>query len=130
MVLVLKVAGTMVAGWTVFGLAGGGKDVERMPAAAAPPAAPAAAAVAATADANRPAPTRAIRMGPPAPMAANDTGPSGSTTREAKVIAAATSAAAHSPVASANASLSRTRGIGSRFRGPANTRLARSMEKF
>jgi type IV secretion system protein VirB6 len=130
MVLVLKVAGTMVAGWTVFGLAGGGKDAERMPAAAAPPAAPAAAAVAATAEGARPAPTRAIRMGPSAPMAANDTGPAAASSRETKIIAAAASAAAHSPAASANASLSRTRGIGSRFRGPANTRLARSMEKF
>jgi len=130
MVLVLKVAGTMVAGWTVFGLASGGKDAERMPAAAAPPAAPAAAAVAATAEGGRPAPTRAIRMGPSAPMAANDTGPAAASSRETKIIAAAASVAAHSPVASANASLSRTRGIGSRFRGPANTRLARSMEKF
>jgi type IV secretion system protein VirB6 len=130
MVLVLKVAGTMVAGWTVFGLAGGGKDAERMPAAAAPPAAPAGALVAATAEANRPAPTRAIRMGPSAPTAANDTGPATASSRETRIIAAASASAAHSPVADANASLSRTRGIGSRFRAPANTRLARSMEKF
>ena len=130
MVLVLKVAGTMVAGWTVFGLSGSGKDADRAPATAAPPAAPAAALVAAMAEANRPAPARAIRMGPSAPMAANDTGPANASSRETRIVAAATSAAAHSPAADANASLSRTRGIGSRFRAPANTRLARSMEKF
>jgi len=130
MVLVLKVAGTMVAGWTVFGLAGGSKDAERVPAVATPPAVPAAALVAAAADANRPAPARAIRMGPSAPMAANDSGPATTSSRETRIVAAATRAAAHSPVTDANASLSRTRGIGSRFRAPAQTRLARSMEKF
>jgi type IV secretion system protein VirB6 len=130
MVLVLKVAGTMVAGWTVFGLAGGDKDADRTPAAAAPPAAPATAQLAATAEANRPAPARAIRMGPSAPMAANDTGPAPASSRETRIVAAATAAAAHAPAASANASLSRSRGIGSRFRAPANSRLARSMEKF
>lgn len=135
MVLVLKVAGTMVAGWTVFGLAGGGKDAERAPAAAAPPAAPAAAHVAASAEANRPAPARAIRLGPSAPLAANDTGPAVASSRETRIVAAATAAMAHAPAASANASLSRSRGIGSRFRASpqtrlANSRLARSMETF
>lgn len=129
MVLVLKVAGTMVAGWTVFGLAGSGRDVERAPAAAAPPAAPAAAIAAATAEANRPAPTRAIRMGAAAPAAANDTGPATASARETRIVAAAMRADGHSAVADANASLARTRGIGSRFRAPANARLARSMEK-
>ena len=128
MVLVLKVAATMVAGWTVFGLAGSGKDSERAQAALAPPAAPVAAAMTAAAQADRPAASRAIRLGPSAPLAANDTGHAGSTARETRIVAAAASAAASSP-ASANASLSRARGIGSRFRAPAHARLARSMEK-
>jgi hypothetical protein len=63
-------------------------------------------------------------------MAANDAGPAAGSSRETRIVAAATRAAGHSPVADANASLSRTRGIGSRFRAPANARLARSMEKF
>ena len=130
MVLVLKVAGTMVAGWTVFGMAGSGKDAERSPPAAVPAPAPAAVSAAA-AEAARPAPSRAIRLGPAAPLAANDTGPAGATSRETRIVGAAS--AAHSAradsAASANASLSRVRGIGSRFRAPANARLARSMEK-
>ena len=130
MVLVLKVAATMVAGWTVFGLAGSGKDLERAQAASAPPAAPAAAAaMTATAQAERPAASRAIRLGPSAPLAANDTGPAGTTARESRIVAAAAASAAASSPASANASLSRARGIGSRFRAPAHSRLARSMEK-
>jgi type IV secretion system protein VirB6 len=130
MVLVLKVAGTMVAGWTVFGMAGSGKDAERSPPAAVPAPAPAAVSAAA-AEAARPAPSRAIRLGPAAPLAANDTGPAGAASRETRIVAAASAAhaARADSAASANASLSRVRGIGSRFRAPANARLARSMEK-
>ena len=127
MVLVLKVAGTMVAGWTVFGLTGSGKDAERAAPALAP-AAPAAVQAATLSEAERPAPSRAIRLGAATPMAANDTAPAGGTTRETRIVAAAASREAASS-ASPNASLSRTRGIGSRFRAPANARLARSLEK-
>jgi type IV secretion system protein VirB6 len=129
MVLVLKVAGTMVAGWTVFGLAGQDKRSESAPSVMAPTVVPALAAATA-ADPARLAPSRAIRLGPSAPVAANDPG-SASTSRETRIFGAAAAASATSSTpASANASLSRTRGIGSRFRAPANARLARSMEKF
>jgi type IV secretion system protein VirB6 len=127
MVLVLKVAATMVAGWTVFGLAGARKDTERT-VALTPPPAPAAAA-ARPAETGQPGPSRAIRLGPAAPLAANDTGPAPGGAREAKLVAAPAASAA-AAATSANASLSRTRGIGSRFRAPANARLARSMEKL
>jgi type IV secretion system protein VirB6 len=131
MVLVLKVAATMVAGWTVFGLAGARKDTERT-VALTPPPAPAAAA-ARPAETAQPAASRAIRLGPAAPLAANDSGPAPGGAREAKLVAAPAASAA-AAATSANASLSRTRGIGSRFRASAQSRLAsarlaRSMEK-
>ena len=129
MFMVLKIAGTMVAGWSLFGLAGSEKDAERAPAFATAPvlAVPAVAAAAAT---GRPAPSRAIRLGQAAPIAANDAGPAGAPAREARIVAAAAAqGGAPASLASPNASLSRLRGIGSRFRAPANSRLARSMEK-
>jgi type IV secretion system protein VirB6 len=133
MVMVLRIAGTIVAGWTVFGMTGT-ITVEDSPSATlAPPAAP-AAAMGTAAELERPAPSRAIRLGPATPVAANDPGPAGagSAARGSKIVAAAAAAsvAASSAAASPNASLSRSRGIGSRFRAPANARLARSMEKF
>ena len=135
MVLVLKVAGTMVSGWTVFGFSGAGRDAERLPAAVALPPPPVAAA-AASADAARPAPSRAIRLGAATPAAANDTGAVSGTSRETRIVSAGSAArsARAEAAASPNASLSRVRGIGSRFRESpqsrlANARLARSMEK-
>jgi len=131
MVLVLKVAGTMVAGWTVFGLDGVEDDAESTPTVtlATPPAA--AAATGTTGEPDRPSSSRAIRLGPAARVAANDTGPAGGSTRGTRIVQGATMVPdAHPAAVSANASLSRTRGIGSRFRPPATARLARSMEKF
>jgi type IV secretion system protein VirB6 len=132
MFMVLRIAGTIVAGWTVFGLTGTITVEENAPVGVAPPAAPAAAAAAVAAELDRRAPSRAIRLGPATLIAANDPGAAGGTTRGSKVVAAAAaaSAAATSPATSPNASLSRSRGIGSRFRAPANARLARSLEKF
>ena len=132
MVLVLRVAATMVSGWTVFGLAGSERDAERVraPAAAVSPAARAASLAAAPAEAERQAATRAIRLGQAAPVAANDIGTASGGARETRIAAAGSATSSVlSPAASANASLSRSRGIGSRFRAPANARLARSMEK-
>lgn len=127
MVLVLKVAGTMVAGWTVFGLSGSARDAGK--AAVAAPLAPAAVApMARVADGDRPAPSRAVRLAPAMPVAANDANPPGQVPRGTRILAASVPDAA-SALTSANASLSRTRGIGSRFRAPANARLSRSMEK-
>jgi type IV secretion system protein VirB6 len=131
MFMVLKIAGTIVSGWTVFGLTGTMTVEEAASAGLAPPAAPAAASAAA-AEPERPAPSRAIRLGPAAPVAANDAGPATGGSRQTRIVSAAAAAAASGAAehsASPNASLSRSRGIGSRFRAPANARLARTMEK-
>lgn len=123
MLMVLKVASSMVAGWTVFGLASPDKadtrsdDPVRAPVQNAPVAAPQ------TAPRQMPvAPAvsnpRRIDVVSPAVIAANDTGSSGSTTiRETKVFA--TTSASGQP-ASTGVATSRTRGIGNRFR-PAKT---------
>jgi len=126
MFMVLKVAGTMVSGWDVFGLARRESgDSERVQAAVAVHAASAAAAPrAADAVAASPAPSRDIRVARAAPVAANDTAPAGgSSRREAQVISGA---AASQAASSAGQSPSRARGIGSRFRAAP----ARSTEKF
>jgi type IV secretion system protein VirB6 len=126
MFMVLKISGTIVSGWTVFGLAGSGNDADRA-AEAAPPVVLAPAGAAAT-EAPRAAPSRDIRLSPNAPMAANDPGTAAGASRESRIVSS-TQYGASSAAPSANASLSRGRGIGSRFRAPANSRLARSMEK-
>ena len=128
MILVLKATGTMVSGWTVFGLAA--KETHE-PVSRAVPQAAQAAPRPAVMDMEGQAPIRAIRMAPGGPIAANDEGPAVPGSRETRTVARAVSAAAdfQSSSGSSNASLSRTRGIGSRFRAPANARLARSMEK-
>jgi type IV secretion system protein VirB6 len=129
MIMMLKVAGTMVAGWTVFGLARGsarGADGDRgSSGAASRSAAVSAAAVSPAAAAETRAgsagPSREIRLAQAAPVAANDAGPAtASGRREATIV---TGAAASS--GASNAPLSRTRGVGSRFRAPP----ARSLEK-
>src|SRR5690606_16772938 len=116
MILVLKVAGTMVAGWRVFGLAGSAStdgDARAASGARPAPASVAAPAPAEQARSAAPAPSREIRLARPAPAAANDTAPAGAATRRAAQVAAGAAASAG---VSANASLSRARGIGSRFR--------------
>lgn len=126
MTMVLKVAGTMVSGWDVFGLARRETaDGDRMHAAVAARAASAAAApLAGDAAQGSSAPSRDIRVArAAAPLAANDTAPAGSTRRETQVIS---SAAATAASAAAGQPASRARGIGSRFR----TASARSTEKF
>ena len=117
MVLTLKVAGTMVAGWSVFGLANG-ERTERGPDTAAARPAPALAASAAGAAVDQargasPAPSRQIRMAPSAPLAANDGGPGG-VRRETRIVGGA---AAGGP-APMGQSISRVQGVGSRFRSP------------
>ncbi len=119
MIMVLKVAGTMVGGWRVFGLAGGssaGTSHRQMDAMPRPMPAPTpvaagqnnqAAAVAAAA-------ARQIRVSTPM-LAANDGGGNGGggTHRETRIIAGATAPGGSSSNA---AGPSRARGIGSRFR--------------
>jgi type IV secretion system protein VirB6 len=118
MILVLKVAGTMVAGWSVFGLAGGGRAAHDggiagpARAASAYVAAPAGAAVD-QARAVTPAPSRQIRMAQAAPAAANDVAPA-SRHRETRVVGATGTGTN----GSAGQSISRVQGVGSRFRSP------------
>lgn len=117
MILVLKVAGTMVAGWTVFGLSASeraeqGGSAPRV-VGASPAYAPAAAALAVDqARSASTAPSRQIRLAPSAPSAANDSGQA-AIRRETRVIGtSAGSASVKSP------STSRVHGVGSRFRSP------------
>lgn len=119
MLMVLKVASSMVGGWSVFGLATPDKadtrseDPLRSPAPTAPVAAPQTAP--------RPAPVapattnpRRLDVASPTVVAANDTGAGGSTTiRETKVFA--TSSSSGQP-ATTGVATSRTHGIGNRFR--------------
>jgi len=124
MVMVLKIAGTMVSGWTVFGFANSSADSSGSSSSGSGRSfAPAPAAVAPRAEQSRtsPSPSRQIRVTGSAPLAANDTGPASSVRRETTILSG-------SNVASAGASSSapsRARGIGSRFRAAP----ARSLEK-
>ena len=139
MFMVLKVAATMVGGWSVFGLArSAGEDERGVNANAAArsvaPAMTASGAVPARLETARgitPAPERQIRVaatGAPAP--ANDTGgglAGGSVTQRTTRLVhsggpAATNDADRTPV-------SRARGIGSRFRAAPPRRVANPMEK-
>lgn len=126
MVMVLKVAGTMVSGWTVFGLANPAAANDRDDGAHAARA-QATATIAAAAREGTSAPAtaaaRQIRV-TAAPSAANDPGASAATVlrRETQVLAGGQSSAPGQGAAS------RAKGVGSRFRAPA-PRSARSPEK-
>jgi type IV secretion system protein VirB6 len=119
MLLALKVASTMVAGWQVFGLVPSSRERERasdgpravpapQPAASAPRGAvltPASAALT----------PRRVDVAPmQTVIAANDTGGEGGVSRETRVVTNVAGAAGQAaPLAPATA---RTRGIGNRFR--------------
>lgn len=128
MVMVLKVAGTMVAGWRVFGLVPD-KDVRSEPVSAPPPAqvlqqsasAPSATSAAAAASNAR---RTAVAAVAPA-VAANDTGSAGGglTVRETRIVTAASGSAQVVPL---TGPASRTRGLGTRFKSAA----PRSTEKM
>ena len=132
MFMVLKVAGSMVSGWEVFGLAHlQGRDGDRsMGASAAARQAPiAATTLAAPAQAAAsPAPSREIRVSRAAlPSAANDIAVQGGSVRRETQIVSGAAAAAGGGIPSP----SRSRGIGSRFRPAAQkTAQVRSTEKF
>jgi type IV secretion system protein VirB6 len=126
MILVMKVAGTMVSGWTVFGLTGKPAD-GRSEAAPAPPSQAHGVLTAGTAvDRARAAAStqsRQIRLPPATPLAANDAGTVSSPRRETRILGG-------SDNSSASAALqSRARGVGSRFRAAPPRALARRSEK-
>lgn len=119
MAMALKVAGTMVAGWRVFGLVRSDEDRQserdRTP---APPAAQGAAAAAQGPASPSGATQRRIAVSAVTPgTAANDIGPGaqGSTRRETRI---ATATQGGSQVQPLSSSTSRASGIGSRFRAP------------
>ena len=128
MILVLKVAGAMVAGWTVFGLA---SDRDEKSALVVSPqqAAPATALTQAQAASQASSQARRIDVAAaPVAHAANDgAAPGGSGgARVTKVYATSSGPAQQSPTSKARA---RGSGIGSRFKSATPKALDRSMEK-
>lgn len=114
MLLVMKVAGTMVSGWSVFGLTSDGKESSD---AASPRGSVATAAATAP-----PAPTANRQIRVPATMAtlaANDSGSaasSSSNNRTTRIISNGSVSSATTPSMSHSATPSRAKGVGSRFR--------------
>ncbi len=130
MMLMLKVGTTMVGNWTVFGLAGSGSREPR-DTAPAPSPAPTVMSVEQTAAASAAqasaAPRQLAISGVAAGIAANDAagGRTATVTHDTRIYAAG---GGHSgPLAPGP---SRAHGIGSRFRAPPNSKLARSSEKL
>ena len=126
MLLSLKVASTMVAGWQVFGLV---PDKERVRETDGPRALPVAqqAAVGAPrtavlAPSSAALTPRRVDLGPLQTVtAANDTGPQSTVSRETRILAAS---GGGSQVAPLNPATSRTQGIGNRFRTASATKAA------
>ena len=128
MVLVLKVAGAMVAGWSVFGLVSDKEEKSSQP-PVSQQVAPAAALSQAQAANQASSQARKIDVSAvPTAYAANDSGGSGGSggTRVTKVYA--TSSASGQPSTTSKARV-RGSGIGSRFKSATPKALDRSMEK-
>ena len=129
MFMVMKTATTMVGGWSVFGLAASEKADEARERALAPERAPSTALTTssarerASAMTTSPAPARDIRMAG-TPVAANDTGRTTTINRETRIIDGAGAAPQGTQVS--GKSVSRARGIGSRFKSASS----RSTEKM
>ncbi len=132
MFMTLKVTSTMVAGWQVFGLVPS-KDSDsnsRETARPAPAPTPAPTADRATQVAPVAVAAASQRRMDVAPtqtaIAANDTGPASTTTRETKVYATSSGGGQVAPL---NPSTSRTHGIGNRFRSVGAGKISRNSEK-
>ena len=125
MILVLRTAGTMVSGWTVFGLANKAEDKSSAPARAAAPApAPAPAAQAAQEASRSIASARRIDVSAPAvAMAANDSTPASSPAAASGGRTTQVFTASAPGQATPATGVSRASGIGSRFRAPAPKKL-------
>ncbi|MEM9312079.1 MAG: type IV secretion system protein, partial [Pseudomonadota bacterium] len=125
MLMALIVSSMMVSKWQVFGFVQGARDAElhaetqRLvpPAPSAPPNARAAQVAPA---AVAPATQRRAEVAPPATIAANDTAPANSATRQTVVYASSSQA---SQAQSTGSATSRTRGIGNRFRSVSSSRV-------
>lgn len=127
MVMALKVAGTMVAGWQVFGLV---RPSEDRAATASAPAAPrefhpanSPAAAAPSGAGSRRIDVSAVSTATPA----NDAGSSGTSVRQTKVYATSAANASARPTAEGP---SRTRGIGNRFKSAPQRTKSQVSEKF
>ena len=134
MVMVLKVAATMVSGWTVFGLArsdgadrGGASTTGGR--AAAPASAPATSAVSPVTTTSSPAPSRQIRVAGVMPMAANDSGSGAGAASGSRTTRIVNSDRPHSQD-SDRPQVSRARGVGSRFRAAPHPSNSRPTEKI
>ena len=128
MVLVLKVAGAMVAGWSVFGLAPDKEEKSPQP-SASPQVIPAAALSQAQAANQASSQARKIDVSAvPTAYAANDSNGSGGSggTRVTKVYATSSASGQQSTTSKARI---RGSGIGSRFKSATPKALDRSMEK-
>ncbi|WP_100260638.1 type IV secretion system protein [Qipengyuania seohaensis] len=125
MVLVLKVAGAMVSGWTVFGLASDKSERDDQPAAPAPALQPHLYAAQAATQASEQARRIDVSATATAPAANDSSGAVGSV-RTTKVYA---TASANTQAGPDKAGPSRTMGIGSRFKSVPTRGPAPSMEK-
>jgi type IV secretion system protein VirB6 len=122
MILVMKVAGTMVSGWSVFGLSirttvHSESTTTRQVSAIAAPVAGTAVDFARTAAGGQ-GPSRQIRLASTAPLAANDAGTASTARRQTRVVG--DSEAGASPASSQFQS--RAKGVGSRFRAAPSRR--------
>ena len=130
MVMVLKVAGTMVSGWSVFGLANPDRDRDAGKFAAAPAAAPIQPQLAQAHEASQgiAAARRIDISAQPVAYAANDGAgaSSGGGTRTTVIQNGASSNGQAQPL---NSGPSRTQGVGSRFKTPDKSAAARTTEK-
>lgn len=129
MFIVLKVTGTMVAGWQVFGLAPQGDTVDAAAVStfnqtSARVAEARNATIAATASGARRVDVAAATM----TNMASDGGGTGSTARVRETRVYATSGGSAAPHSDTRQSTSRTRGIGNRFRPVQARALARKSE--
>ncbi|MXP29923.1 type VI secretion protein [Porphyrobacter algicida] len=128
MVLVMKVAGTMVGGWTVFGLTGNARDRDSGGRAAAPVAAllppPAPIAQAQSTSESLAAARRIDISAQPVAMAANDLSGGNSAPGRRAAVSPSSSFSGHAEPAMT--APSRVNGVGSRFRPVAT----RSTEKL
>lgn len=128
MVMVLKVAGTMVAGWTVFGLATPDRDSERGP-VPVPVAAPIAPQLAQTQELGGAiAAARRIDISAqPVAAAANDASGGGAGIAGQRTTVIHTTGPGSGQVQPLSGGPSRTSGVGNRFR-PANPRSSEKLK--
>jgi type IV secretion system protein VirB6 len=127
MFMVMKVANTMVSGWTVFGLSKSDKS-DQTPAYYQGGALPASQIANSTAQSRSqqttPPPARDIRVAANAQMVANDTGSNTTTIRETKIVAGPASSSSQAD----KSTISRTRGIGNRFKSAPSRSTEKSQQ--